>query len=100
MNRLQGLVTPEPLLVSLNPLRDPDPAKILRTRSYRHPQFDAAAMDAQALLPSIQGCDRLWFAGAWTGWGFHEDGIASAVRIATAMGVSPPWAASAERVVA
>ena len=64
---------------------------MLLERRYRHPQFDAAATQAQAALPAIQGQGGLWFAGAWTGWGFHEDGIASAVRIAAAMGVAPPW---------
>ena len=48
-------------------------------------------MAAQERLPAIQGRDRLWFAGAWTGWGFHEDGIASAVRVANALGVRAPW---------
>ena len=100
MNRLQSLTTPEPLLVSLNPLREPDPTKILLERRYRHPQFDAAAMDAQEQLPSIQGLDRIYFCGAWSGWGFHEDGIASAVRVAALMGITPPWAASIEREAA
>jgi predicted NAD/FAD-binding protein len=92
MNRLQGMQTPEPLLVSLNPLRAPDPARVLSTRIYRHPQFDAAAMAAQTMLPTLQGKGRMWFAGAWTGWGFHEDGIASAVRVARDFGVTAPWA--------
>jgi predicted NAD/FAD-binding protein len=101
MNCLQSLQTPEPLLVTLNPLREPDPAKVLRVRQYRHPQFDAAAMHAQARIGEIQGADRLYFAGAWTGWGFHEDGIACAVRIARQFGVEPPWAGAAtERVAA
>jgi predicted NAD/FAD-binding protein len=97
MNRLQGMVTPEPLLGSLNPLRAPDPARVLSTRVYRHPQFDAAAVAAQERLPTIQGKGRMWFAGAWTGWGFHEDGIASAVRVARDFGASPPWEAPADR---
>jgi predicted NAD/FAD-binding protein len=97
MNRLQGMVTPEPLLVSLNPPRAPDPARVLSTRVYRHPQFDAAAIAAQQRLPTIQGKGRMWFAGAWTGWGFHEDGIASAVRVARDFGAAPPWDAPADR---
>jgi predicted NAD/FAD-binding protein len=95
MNRLQGLTTGSPLFVSLNPTRAPDPARVLSTRTYRHPQFDAAAMAAQALLPTIQGERNLWFAGAWTGWGFHEDGIASAVRVARDFGVAAPWESGA-----
>jgi predicted NAD/FAD-binding protein len=99
MNRLQSLDTAEPLLVTLNPLREPAPGRVLRTRRYRHPQFDAAALRAQARLDRIQGSDRLWFAGAWTGWGFHEDGIASAVKVARSLGVMAPWHV-AERLAA
>jgi predicted NAD/FAD-binding protein len=91
MNILQGMKTRLPLLVSLNPNLPIDPAKILMQKTYRHPQFDAAAVAAQGQLGQIQGRDRLWFAGAWTGWGFHEDGIASALRVANALGVSAPW---------
>ncbi len=92
MNALQRLDTPEPLLVSLNPGQEPAPGRVLRVRQYRHPQFDLAAMQAQARLGSLQGQGGLWFAGAWTGWGFHEDGLASAVSVSTGLGVAPPWA--------
>jgi predicted NAD/FAD-binding protein len=91
MNLLQGMRTKLPLLVSLNPNIAIDPKLVLLRKTYRHPQFDAAAMRAQADLPEIQGKDRFWFAGAWTRWGFHEDGILSAVGIANAMGVRAPW---------
>ena len=67
----------------------------------RHPQFDAAALHAQTRLADIQGGGgKLWFAGAWTGWGFHEDGIASAVRVVRGLGLSPPWAAMPDRIAA
>jgi len=91
MNLLQGMKTKLPLLVSLNPNLPIDPNLVLLRKTYRHPQFDAAAMRAQADLPDIQGKDRFWFAGAWTRWGFHEDGILSAVGIANALGVRAPW---------
>jgi predicted NAD/FAD-binding protein len=91
MNLLQGIKTRTPLLVSLNPNLPIDPAKILRRKTYRHPQFDVGAIAAQEALPEIQGKDHLWFAGAWTGWGFHEDGIASALRVANALGVQAAW---------
>lgn len=94
MNLLQGMKTKAPLLVSLNPNLPIDPAKILLRKTYRHPQFNAGAIAAQQLLPSIQGLDRLWFAGAWTGWGFHEDGIASALRVANGLNVRAPWQGS------
>ena len=90
MNQLQDLPCSTPLLVTLNPVAKP--ANILRQITYRHPQFDTTALDAQKQLDSIQGRDRAWFAGAWTGWGFHEDGIASAVRIVAALGSAPVWA--------
>lgn len=93
MNLLQGMQTKLPLLVSLNPNLPIEEDKILLRRQYRHPQFDAPAMQAQEQLHEIQGKDRLWFGGAWTGWGFHEDGITSAVRIATDLGVKAPWLA-------
>jgi hypothetical protein len=91
MNLLQGMKTARPLLVSLNPNLPIDPAKILMRKTYRHPQFDAGAVAAQDRLHEIQGKDRLWFGGAWTKWGFHEDGIGSAVAIANALGVRARW---------
>ena len=94
MNLLQGFATKTPVLVTLNPLREPRADLILCERNYRHPQFDAAAMDAQERLPEIQGVSGVWFAGAWTGWGFHEDGISSAVRVAKGLGVIAPWLAA------
>jgi predicted NAD/FAD-binding protein len=51
-------------------------------------------MDAQARLEDIQGVDKFWFCGAWTRWGFHEDGILSAVKICNALGVKAPWQTS------
>ncbi len=91
MNLLQGMKTRLPLLVSLNCGLPLDPGKVILRKTYRHPQFDAGALAAQERLPEIQGPDRIWFAGAWTGYGFHEDGIASAVWIAAALGVPAPW---------
>jgi predicted NAD/FAD-binding protein len=91
MNLLQGMKTKLPLLVSLNPNIAINPKLILLRKTYRHPQFNAAAMRAQAALPEIQGKNRFFYAGAWTRWGFHEDGILSAVAVANAMGVRAPW---------
>jgi len=94
MNLLQGMRTRLPLLVSLNPRLPIDGSKILMRKTYRHPRFDAAAMEAQGRLGEIQGVDGLWFGGAWTQWGFHEDGILSAVVIANRLGVRAPWQAT------
>ena len=92
MNRLQGLRTPRPLLVSLNPPRPPNPAQVLHTELYSHPQIDAAAATAQRKLWSLQGVRRTWFCGAWFGAGFHEDGLQSGLAVAEQLGrVRRPW---------
>ncbi|MDD2873949.1 MAG: FAD-dependent oxidoreductase [Azoarcus sp.] len=91
INRLQPLPFDTPVVVSLNPFRPPRADRILRTIHYAHPVFDQAAIDAQAALPSIQGRNRSWFAGAWTGYGFHEDGLKSAVAVAERLGAEIPW---------
>ena len=89
MNRLQGLVTDRPLFVTLNPLTEPG-AEIANF-SYDHPQFDMASATAQEALGDIQGVDRVWFCGAYCGWGFHEDGLASGLAVAEAIGARRPW---------
>lgn len=91
MNHLQPLATSTPLFVTLNPSREPDPALLYDEHWFAHPQFDAQAITAQASLAQLQGTDRLWFCGAWQRYGFHEDGLASAVTVATALGAPLPW---------
>jgi predicted NAD/FAD-binding protein len=100
MNRLQPLPFEQPVVVSLNPFVEPDPARVIARIDYAHPLFDGPAIDAQARLPEIQGRDRLWYCGAWTGYGFHEDGLASAVRVARHLGVAIPWQRSGEVLAA
>ena len=80
-----------PLFVSLNPMREPLREKTFGEWSFTHPQFDAAAIEAQRRLPDIQGVRRTWFAGAWTGCGFHEDGLSSGLAAAEALGARIPW---------
>ena len=77
MNLLQSLDTPRPLVVSLN--RTPDIAadRILARMRYRHPVYTHASVAAQACIPAISGRDRIWYAGAWCGFGFHADGLRS-----------------------
>ena len=87
MNLLQGLDAPEPLIVTLNGTDDIDPGKILRRMQYHHPVYTHESVAAQARKPEIQGVRRTWFAGAYWGWGFHEDGMRSAVEVARALGV-------------
>jgi len=85
LNQLQPLPWKQPVIVSLNPLREPDPARVIGRYDYAHPVFDEAAVRAQGRLASIQGTDGVWFAGAWTRYGFHEDGLLSGLN--TAQGV-------------
>jgi predicted NAD/FAD-binding protein len=85
LNRLQPLPVAAPVFVSLNPLAEPDPATVLAEFDYAHPVFDARAIAAQQRLPAVQGTDRVWFAGAWTGYGFHEDGLKSGLAVAGAL---------------
>ena len=85
MNRLQNLDYNKPLFVTLNPIIPPAPDKVYGQYEYDHPQFDGAALDAQRKLPKIQGINRTWFCGAWTGFGFHEDGLQSALRVTEAI---------------
>ena len=93
LNQLQPLPFSSPVVVTLNPHRLPDPGKVLKTFNYEHPVLDTRAARAQALLPAIQGEDRAWFCGAWAGFGFHEDGLKSALRVVRDFGVEPPWQA-------
>jgi predicted NAD/FAD-binding protein len=87
INRLQPLPWRTPVIVSLNPdpARAPEPAHVLGEFDYAHPVFDLAAVAAQKRLPEIQGRSRLWFCGAWTRYGFHEDGLASALAATDAL---------------
>lgn len=75
LNLLQPLPFTQDVFVSLNPVHEIDPAHVLGTYDYAHPVFDLAAIQAQADMPALQGQQRTWFAGAWMGYGFHEDGF-------------------------
>ncbi len=85
LNRLQPLPFRTPVFVSLNPLREPDPSTLIQEFAYAHPIFDLAAGRAQRKLKAIQGRNHTWFAGAWTGYGFHEDGLRSGLEVAAAL---------------
>jgi len=82
MNLLQGIQSPEPFVVTLNRTEAIDPSRILRRLTYHHPVYTHASVAAQARRNEIQGRRRTWFAGAYWGWGFHEDGMRSAVELA------------------
>ncbi len=87
MNRLQGHDESDPLLVTLNPEEGPDPANVVARMTYTHPTYTAASVAAQERLPLLNS-DRLAFAGAYHGWGFHEDGCRSGALAARALGAS------------
>ena len=91
MNRLQGIDDDKPLFVSLNPPFEPAPELTFGKYMCDHPQYDAAAFAAQKRLGEIQGRRHTWFCGAWTGYGFHEDGLRSGLAVAEALGASVPW---------
>jgi len=91
INRLQPLPFATPVVVTLNPARQPDPGKVLATFDYAHPIFDGPAIAAQQRLAQIQGEGGIWLAGAWGSYGFHEDGLRSALNVANGLGVQAPW---------
>jgi predicted NAD/FAD-binding protein len=90
MNLLQGIESSEPLIVTLNPVRPIDARFVLKTLRYHHPIHTHDSVAAQLRKREIQGRARSWYAGAYWGWGFHEDGARSAVEVAEALGA--PWA--------
>jgi predicted NAD/FAD-binding protein len=91
MNDLQGIDRRRPLFITLNPPFEPEPSTVFRRFSYAHPQYDSAALSAQMKLGDLQGRNRTWYCGAWTGYGFHEDGLTSGLAVAERMGCWAPW---------
>lgn len=92
LNQLQALPFIKPVVITLNPITMPASETRLASFEYEHPILDMQAIEAQGQLASLQGARSTWHAGAWTGYGFHEDGLKSALRIARSFGVSPEWA--------
>ena len=82
LNLLQPLPFTQSVVVSLNPLQEIAPQHVLGSFEYEHPVFDLAAIEAQKQLPALQGQRGTYFCGAWTGFGFHEDGLASGIDVA------------------
>ncbi|WP_370978568.1 NAD(P)/FAD-dependent oxidoreductase [Agaribacterium sp. ZY112] len=92
MNRLQPLSTETDLFVSLNPIKEPKPDKIIRSFFYDHPEFGKNALSAQKELWSLQGKQQTWFCGAYFGYGFHEDGLQAGLAVAEQLGgIERPW---------
>jgi predicted NAD/FAD-binding protein len=88
MNRLQSLDLPEEYCVTLNPEGAIDESKVLRKITYRHPFYDRSTMRAQARWEEISGRNHTHYCGAYWTYGFHEDGLTSALRVARALGVN------------
>ena len=85
INKLQPVPFERPVMVSLNPARPIERSAILGEFEYAHPVFDGGAINAQRRLPEIQGRGNVWYCGAWTGYGFHEDGLKSGLEVAVAI---------------
>jgi predicted NAD/FAD-binding protein len=82
INMLQPVPFTQPVVVSLNPVVEIAPSKIHASFDYAHPVFDVAAIRAQRQVDSLQGQNNTYFCGAWTGYGFHEDGLKSGLGVA------------------
>jgi len=91
MNSLQNLNTQKNYFVSLNPVKKPAENRIEAEFNYEHPVFNGDSLGLTQRLEKIQGEDGIWFCGAWTGYGFHEDGIRSGVDVALKLGAPLPW---------
>ena len=98
INRLQPLPFDTPVVVSLNPVLEPRANTVQGEFHYAHPVFDMAAIAAQKRLPALQGVARTWFCGAWTRYGFHEDGLMSGLAVAHAL--KAEWARAETREAA
>ncbi len=97
MNPLKNLQGNTNYFVTLNPLAEPDPARLVHRQSYEHPVFDVPALRAQKQLWNLQGVKRRWFCGAYFGAGFHEDGLQAGLAVAEALGgVRRPWRVEGE----
>jgi predicted NAD/FAD-binding protein len=94
LNRLQPLPFEQPVIVSLNPIREPRAGTVHADFDYAHPVFDRVAVEAQQRLPALQGERHTWYAGAWTRYGFHEDGLMSGIAVCD--GLRNSWRRAAE----
>jgi predicted NAD/FAD-binding protein len=91
INRLQPLPFASPVMLTMNPVEAPRDERVLASFGYHHPVFLEGSDEAQRRVVTLQGRDRTWFCGAWTRYGFHEDGLVSAMNVARQLGVPIPW---------
>jgi predicted NAD/FAD-binding protein len=94
INKLQPIPFKQPVVVSLNPTKTIASEHVLGTFNYAHPVFDLAAIKAQASIPALQGQQNTYFCGAWTGYGFHEDGLKSGLAAAKQLLEDTQWQAA------
>ena len=97
LNLLQPLPTDVKIILTLNPLKKVREEYLIKQLSYTHPILEKNAIESLSRLPSIQGLNNTWYCGAWTGNGFHEHGLVSAIRVAKVFGVVPPWERGAKK---
>lgn len=100
LNQLQPLPFQKAVMVTLNPPQAPAVDKTIQVIEYAHPLLDGKAYRAQQNLPTIQGLDRVYFCGAWAGYGFHEDGLKAGMAVASLLGASIPWETGETAVLA
>lgn len=91
MNKLQHISMSTPMLVTLNPSVPVDKKYIHLVEEYTHPQYSLESLEGQKLISSLQGIRRTLYAGAHLGYGFHEDGLVSAINAVKKLGIDPPW---------
>jgi uncharacterized protein len=91
INKLQPIPFEQPVIVSLNPTKPIAAEHVLGKFDYAHPVFDMAAIKAQTDIPALQGVQNTYFCGAWTGYGFHEDGLKSGLAAAEQLLVDTQW---------
>ncbi len=91
MNKLQNLNTKKNIFVTLNPIVIPEETKIIKVFKYEHPIYNKNALEIQKLINDRQGINKIFFTGAWNGYGFHEDGVNSALKIAKLLNVDLSW---------
>ena len=92
LNNLQNLPTRTQVFLTLNPATPPAEDRTLHRFTFTHPQFGPDSPAAQARLADIQGQQRVWFVGAWAGYGFHEDGRQAGLALVETLGSPAPWA--------
>jgi predicted NAD/FAD-binding protein len=100
MNALQNIDRAKPLFVTLNPPKRPRADLTFGRFSYAHPQYRTGASEGQRALPALQGQNHTWYCGAWTGYGFHEDGLRSGLDVAETLGAVIPWRVSRRQLAA